>query len=109
VTEQVPFTWGDFEAKLVAKAWKDEAFAQELRTDPKAAVERELATVRPGAKLPEGVDVKVVEETPTTLYLVVPPGPRRAESGELSDEELERAAGGFDIWSVLDPRPTCKC
>jgi hypothetical protein len=109
VAEQAPFTWGDFQAKLVAKAWKDEAFAQELRTNPKAAVERELARLRPGATLPENIQVQVVEETPTTLYLVVPPGPRRPETGELSDEDLERAAGGFDIWSILDPRPTCKC
>jgi hypothetical protein len=83
----------DLEAKLAARAWKDEAFARELRRDPKAALERELAALRPGARLPEGLEVKLLEESPATLYLVLPPRPPAA-AGELSDAELEAAAGG---------------
>ena len=39
---------------------EDEDFRQRLLEDPKAAVEQEL-----GTRLPEGVEVRVVEETAT--------------------------------------------
>jgi hypothetical protein len=85
--EQISPTRRDMETDIIARALKDEGFAGELRADPKAVIEREV-----GAKLPEGVEVKLVEETPSTLYLVLPahPSPGR----QLSDEELERVAGG---------------
>ena len=81
----------DLEIKLITRAWKDEAFAQELRSNPKAAVEREL-----GEKLPEGVEVKVVEESANTIYMVIPEKPKGTE-GELSDEQLAAAAGGIEV------------
>ena len=76
----------DVEAQLIAKAWADEAFVEELRTDPRAAVEKEL-----GVPLPEGVTVEVHEEKPEhrVLHLVIPPKPV-----ELSEEELDAVAGG---------------
>ena len=55
-------TWRDFEARLVLKAWQDEAFRQALLRDPKAVLERET-----GTKLPDRVQVKVLEETPHRL------------------------------------------
>jgi hypothetical protein len=83
---QAPRTRRDMEADIIARALKDEGFARALRADPKAVIEREVGT------LPAGIEVKVVEETPDTLYLVLPahPSPGR----QLSDEELERVAGG---------------
>jgi hypothetical protein len=85
MAEQAPRTRRDMEAEIIARALKDEGFARELRADPKAVIEREVGT------LPEGIEIKVVEETPSTLYLVLPahPSPGR----QLSDEELERVAG----------------
>jgi hypothetical protein len=79
----------DLEARIIARAWEDGRYAEELRTNPKAVLEREL-----GRALPDGVEVTVLEETPTSLYLVVPPKPRRA-GDEMTDEELDRAAGGL--------------
>ena len=35
-----------------------------------------------------------MEETPDTVYLVLPGRPTDTESGELSDRELESVAGG---------------
>ena len=43
--------------------------SQRSLEDPKAAVEEEL-----GARLPEGVQVRAVEETVETIYLVLPSG-----------------------------------
>ncbi len=56
-----------------------------------------MARLRPGASLPAGLEVRVVEETPTTAYIVLPTGPVAGPGEELSDADLERAAGGSDI------------
>jgi hypothetical protein len=84
----------DVELQLIEKAWKEDAFRQALRTDPRGAVERAL-----GGKLPGGIQVKVVEETANTFYLVLPANPDRAPAGQLSDKQLEAVAGG---WSDSD-------
>jgi hypothetical protein len=86
--EQAERSRRDIEARLTDRAWKDEAFRRALIEDPKATLERELQV-----KVPEGVSVTVVEETPTNRYLVLPPAPGRG-GGNLSDEELETVAGG---------------
>ena len=57
--------------------------------DPKAAVEEEL-----GARLPEGVQVRAVEEMVETIYLVLPSGSPAEKSSELSDQDLQEVAGG---------------
>jgi hypothetical protein len=79
----------DVELQLIEKAWKEDAFRQALLTDSQGAVEREL-----GAKLPAGVQVKVLAETPDTFYLVLPASPDRAPAGELTDQQLAAVAGG---------------
>jgi len=74
------------EAHLVGKARKDPAFRRELIRDPKGVVSREF-----GVNLPQGFDVKVLQETSGSLYLVLPAA---AEEHELSDQLLEAVAGG---------------
>ena len=76
--------------QLVAKAWSDEGFKARLLANPKAA----MAEV--GMDAPEGVEIEVVESTQEKAYLVIPPKP----VGELSDEDLDKVAGGF--FSVSD-------
>lgn len=78
----------EFEAELIAKSWKDEAFKQELIDNPKAVYAREL-----GQQLPENLKIRVMEETADTIYLALPKTPQVSE--ELSDEALEAVAGGF--------------
>jgi len=84
----------DLEALLISKAMADEAFKNELISNPKAVIAREI-----GQELPEGVEIEVLESTPKKLYLVLP---LKVESGEisteeLSDKELEAVAGGLNI------------
>ena len=75
--------------QLIAKAVKDETFRQEVLSNPKAAIERTL-----GISVPAGVTIAVHQDTPTTLHLVLPRQAPSAAGVELSDAELEQAAGG---------------
>jgi hypothetical protein len=76
------------EGRLVDKAWKDAAFRRALLADPKGTLERELEV-----KLPAGVSFTVLEESPTSRYVILPPRPRSGDV-ELSDDELDAVAGG---------------
>lgn len=53
--------------QITARAMKDETFRQQLLSDPRQTLEREL-----GIGLPEGVSVHVYEDTSTVLHLVLP-------------------------------------
>jgi hypothetical protein len=82
----------EMERRLIERSVEDESFRRRLMEDPKGAVEQEL-----GTRLPEDVRVVAVEETADTIYLVLPSTPMAgAEGGELSDQELQSVAGGWD-------------
>ena len=49
-------------------------------------------------RLPEGVQVRVVEETADTIYLMLRPLGRRPDRRRLSDRDPETVAGG-DTWT----------
>jgi hypothetical protein len=83
--------------RLKEKSIEDESFRRRLLEDPKGAVEQEL-----GTRLPEEVQVRVVEETADTIYLVLPGTPMAGDEGvALSDQELESAAGGANFTCTL--------
>lgn len=82
------FTRQEVEARIIAKAWKDEAYKQELLTNPKATIEKEF-----DVELPEQINVKVLAEDSTSLHFVLPMCPKLTEQ-ELSEDELETIAGG---------------
>ena len=70
--------------QLIAKCWADEDFKQRLLAEPAGTLAAE------GMALPEGMTLRVVENTAQSLTLVIPPRPT-----ELTDEALEGVAGGF--------------
>jgi hypothetical protein len=81
----------EVERTLVQRSLEDEDFRQRLLADPKAAVEQEF-----GSRLPEGVEVRAVEESADTIYLVLPSASPLGQGEEISDQELEAVAGGSD-------------
>jgi hypothetical protein len=84
---------------LVQRSLEDDSFRQRLLDDPKGTIEQEV-----GSPLPEDVEVRVVEESADTIYLVLPSASAVGEGGELSDQELEVVAGGG--WTDAD-NPDC--
>ena len=74
-------------AQLFAACWKDEALKARFMADPKAVLAEYDMPV------PDGMDVKVVENSDNTVHITMPIAPDG--NHELSDEELSAAAGGF--------------
>ncbi|BAI74514.1 nitrile hydratase (plasmid) [Azospirillum sp. B510] len=89
-TQSAPMTRRDLEAKIVARAWSDDDFKAKFLADPKAMFEEHL-----GTKLPETLVMTAHEETPDTIHFVIPAKPQ-IDLDELSDEDLEKVAGGVD-------------
>jgi hypothetical protein len=76
----------DIEAKVFAKAWKDATFKKKLLSNPKAAL------TEMGYTIPEGVNVRCIEDAKNSLTIVLPATP--AGSAQLSEAELSKIAGG---------------
>lgn len=67
-------------AKIIAKAWADEAFKQKLMAQPAETIREE------GLDVPPEVELRVVECTDKVMYFVLPQKPM---IGKGSIEELE--------------------
>lgn len=84
----------DLETNLIEKCWKDPDFKSKVLADPKGMFEKFL-----GKPLPSDVTIVIHQEDANTLHFAIPPAP--AAVSELSDEDLERVAGGTEIGIVL--------
>lgn len=94
MTETKSPSRADFEAQIVARAWADPTFAARLRTDARAAITEFAAESGSDLAFPDDLEIRVVEESPKQLYIVLPQPPTGGE-GELSDEALAGVSGGF--------------
>src|SRR5690606_19720966 len=77
----------EIEEIVVNNALKHPQYREALLKDPKKVIETQLNN-----RLPEGLQVKVIEETGDTIYLRLPHV--ITEGSELSDSDLEQVAGG---------------
>jgi hypothetical protein len=79
----------DFEAKIIQMAQTDEGFRKRLLSDPNGAI-RSL-----GYQLADSTEWKVLEETGSKLFLILPRRDQKVErGGKVSDDALAAVAGG---------------
>ncbi len=90
------------QTQLIARALKDPTFRQVVLDDPKKVLADEYHV-----QLPDSITVRVLEETPNTLSIVLPPSQTEAMQ-ELADSDLEAAVGGISVPTLgtycTDPR-----
>ena len=91
-----------FEQQIIEKAMKDERFRDQLKSDPRGTIEREL-----GIKIPASMNLNVLEEEHNKVYLVLPHAGGSNNAEELTEAELESVAGGYNIWSQGTDCNTC--
>jgi hypothetical protein len=70
--------------EIIARSFEDAAFREQLLKDPKNAIEKAF-----NIQLPADVKFRVLEDTETTMHLVLP-----VHSEEIVDEEATSIAGG---------------
>ena len=75
----------EIEGAIAAQSLKDESFRQEFISNPKGAIEKYS-----GKALPADLKVTAHENSEKQIHFVLPP----KFSSELSDEDLEKVAGG---------------
>ena len=81
------YSRSEIEESIIKQASESADFRSRLISDPRGVVESEL-----GQKLPEALDIEVLEETSNKIFLRLP---RVVSTGdELADEDLEMVAGG---------------
>lgn len=81
--------WQEFQAALVYRAIKEDDFRKELLDDPTAAVEKELGRIAPGVQLKSHLKIKVVQQQPDELLIILPPA-----GAALSEADLSNVSGG---------------
>lgn len=82
------WTRGQLMDKIAEQAQKSPKYFDQLMKDPRSLMAKQL-----GTDIPASINVKVLQETPDTYYVVLPYAPK--EGAELSDADLEKVAGGF--------------
>lgn len=90
-------TRADIESRVIAKAWKDESYKQELLNNPKVVIGKEF-----DVEFPDNVTIHVMTEDTNNLYFVIPNIPADISFQELSEEQLEAVAGGGTLDFVAD-------
>jgi hypothetical protein len=86
-------TQGTIQEQVLARALRDQAFRKELLSNPRAVLAQEYQI-----HLPEHLIVRVLEEAPSTLTLVLPRGEEAVV--ELTDADLQAVNGGTLVPSV---------
>jgi hypothetical protein len=86
-------TRGEIQDLLTKFSKGNPTYREALLKNPKVVVEGQM-----GGKLPPGINVKAVEETPNTIYVIVPYVAKAGD--ELSDNDLEAVAGGKAIGAI---------
>ncbi len=90
----------NLEGGLIRQAWMDESFREALLKDSTRVYSEHLAELEPGASLPEGLKVRVVEETDKRLYLVLPAAAPDAPEEPLGDRSTREDFEAAIVWQA---------
>lgn len=93
-----PKTRRELETSLIVKAIKDPEFKKSLLSNPREGVVAAVKELDPNFEIRDDMNIQVYEEPENSFYLVLPHIP--AQQVEISDEDLEKVAGGIftDQW-----------
>lgn len=95
---------GDVENRIIARALRDETYRRRLIANPRMVIGEEV-----GNAFPRNVQVRVLQETPDTVYVVIPYVPAAGRE-RVSEMDLESGAAGMAARSWLRRcRPSCAC
>lgn len=83
-SEDEMLTIEQMQARIVQRASDDADYRSKFKADPKSVISEEF-----GIELPDEFQIEVHENSVDTVHVALPPHPA------LSDEDLERAFGGF--------------
>ena|SRR3990167_1348248 len=86
-------------AKLIAKAWSDPSFKEQLLKNPKAILQEQ------GIEFPKEIDCKITENTEKIVYLNIPKKPK----GDLSEIELRDVSGGVNCATDCGQNTSSNC
>ena len=75
-------------SQIVKKAWEDDVFKQRLLNNASEVLKEE------GLSVPEGMEIKVVENTETVVHIVLP---AKHAGTPLDDEALASVAAGYTL------------
>lgn len=73
--------------QIIAQAWSDPAFKQQLIDNPATVLKQH------GLDIPADKEIRVVEDDAQTAHLVIPEKP-----DDLDDSQLDQAAGGGNCY-----------
>ncbi len=78
--------------RIMLAAWRDKKFKTRLLAEP-ATVMKEY-----GMEIPAGIEIRVVEQTPDVVHIVLPP---KGSFAKLSYETFEELTSGWNWWRAL--------
>lgn len=93
----------DAEHRIIERALKDQEYRKRLIANPTKVIGEEV-----GRALPSGVEFKVVQETPNTVYLVLPHVPP-VGAGKVTNTDLQSAAIGVAFTRSWFRSCPCRC
>jgi len=84
--------------QLVEKAWESATFKEQLISNPEAAMEKVLGKEM---TIPEGSKIVVEDQTDSNIIYLNIPRKVNFEDFELSEDQLDNVAGGWDWTDVV--------
>jgi hypothetical protein len=87
----------DLEARVIARAWRDERYRSALLRDPRGVLSQALRT-----QIPSRLKIQVLQETPDHVYFVLPADPTATTDKEISSGDIGILAMGETVKTACE-------